>query len=376
MDTTTRRSEDMTTPRHGRQAGFSLSELMVALVITLIVSGAIYGMLANSQNSFRREPEVSDRQQNIRVAMQTIAHDVTNAGADVPAWMQVFSDRLGNGALPDGAGPTGPNGATDIIQFYSSDGNCPNLTVCGNGGGSSITTQQLIPGCFGLPGPVLLWTSKDNPAWPCGGGEPKCSSCSQVQWGCTPGNGANNACGNGQSNGGNGHTVFPHGQSNLNPPGGPNFCPDGLSAIGVSKYEIRVDTDGVPNLWHTNLADITVNGGNPNCSNPQFDATAGWGMVARGVEDLQVEYLTQDNYASGAWVQNPPHITNGNWGDVVRMVRVTLGARTIQGRLQGQTTATSNISGKTAIRGQLTQEITPRPALSFLASASPLPLYR
>ena len=49
-----------------QQRGFSLVELMVAMTVTLIVSGAIYGLLTSGSSAFRREPEVADRQQNIR----------------------------------------------------------------------------------------------------------------------------------------------------------------------------------------------------------------------------------------------------------------------------------------------------------------------
>ena len=55
----------MTAPTRD-QAGFSLIELMVAMVVTLIVTGAIYGLLAGGQSAFRREPQLADRQQNTR----------------------------------------------------------------------------------------------------------------------------------------------------------------------------------------------------------------------------------------------------------------------------------------------------------------------
>ena len=77
------------TMRHER--GFSLVELIVAMTVTLIVSSAIYGLLAAGGNAFRREPEVADRQQNIRAAMDLIARDVFGAGAAMPTFAQVFT---------------------------------------------------------------------------------------------------------------------------------------------------------------------------------------------------------------------------------------------------------------------------------------------
>jgi len=70
--------------RHAR--GFSLVELMVAMTVTLIVSGAMYGRLTSGSNAFRREPEIADRQQNIRAAMDLIARDVFSAGAALPTF--------------------------------------------------------------------------------------------------------------------------------------------------------------------------------------------------------------------------------------------------------------------------------------------------
>ena len=83
--------------------GFSLVELMVAMTVTLIVSGAIYGLLTSGSNAFRREPEIADRQQNIRAAMDLIARDVFSAGAALPTFAQVFTRADPDGACADGA---------------------------------------------------------------------------------------------------------------------------------------------------------------------------------------------------------------------------------------------------------------------------------
>src|SRR5207245_4605165 len=58
------------------ERGFSLLELLVAMVVTLIVTGAIYGLLASGQTAFRREPLLTERQQNIRAAMEMMQADV------------------------------------------------------------------------------------------------------------------------------------------------------------------------------------------------------------------------------------------------------------------------------------------------------------
>jgi hypothetical protein len=56
--------------------------------------------------------------------------------------------------------------------------------------------------------------------------------------------------------------------------------------------------------------------------------------VARGIEDLQVEYL-----GTGGWQNQPPVATTNDWDTLVRQVRITLSARATAPNLQGQTTA-------------------------------------
>jgi type IV pilus assembly protein PilW len=63
-----------------RQAGFSLVEMLVALTVSLLATGAIYQLVTAGQSAFRREPALADRQQNIRVAMDVISRDVLRAG--------------------------------------------------------------------------------------------------------------------------------------------------------------------------------------------------------------------------------------------------------------------------------------------------------
>ena len=78
-------------PVDERESGFSLAELLIAITITLTISGAIYGLLAQGQNAFRREPEISDRQQQIRIAMDLVQRDIVTAGMSMPDFVQAFT---------------------------------------------------------------------------------------------------------------------------------------------------------------------------------------------------------------------------------------------------------------------------------------------
>lgn len=63
------------------EAGYSLVELMVSSAIMLVVTGAIFALLDPSQGISQAQPEVSDMQQRVRVAVDTLYKDLVMAGA-------------------------------------------------------------------------------------------------------------------------------------------------------------------------------------------------------------------------------------------------------------------------------------------------------
>jgi prepilin-type N-terminal cleavage/methylation domain-containing protein len=63
-----------------QQKGFSLLELMVAIVIFLIVSGAIWGLLNVARIDRNRASRRTDVEKNARIAIQMIGRDALNAG--------------------------------------------------------------------------------------------------------------------------------------------------------------------------------------------------------------------------------------------------------------------------------------------------------
>jgi len=319
-----------------RDRGFSLVELMIALVVTLVVSGAIFGLLTGGKNAFRREPELSDRQQNIRIAMASINQDVARGGLNLPPFVQAFADAL------DGTGPAGANGpASDEIEILTLT-DCLQLSVCGPMSGTQVTTSEQLPQCMTLPSLVALWDANQ----------------AGVYWAEPPGAATTSSCPGTPGSGNlNGHATIPHGQSRfVNPPGGPGFNPLYMAQISVVRYRIQVDADGTPNLWRSAFGGEPVNG------------QSSWQLVARGIEDLQFSYLN-----AAGW-QNRPGIvacsmtpctapTQADYDRIIRQVRVTLQARAMGVNLQGQTTS---VAGGNAVRGQLQQEITPRAALIAL----------
>ena len=64
--------------------GFTLIEVMMALVLTLIISSAVFALLTRGQKSFRREPAVSALNQNVRSGLARISRDLVMAGYLAP----------------------------------------------------------------------------------------------------------------------------------------------------------------------------------------------------------------------------------------------------------------------------------------------------
>jgi prepilin-type N-terminal cleavage/methylation domain-containing protein len=348
----------------GTESGFSLVELMIAMTVTLIVSGAIYGLLTAGGDAFRREPELADRQQNIRAAMDLVSRDVFNAGASLPTFAQVFTIAdvpAGCGAL-DGCGVAGSMGPdpTDVVEMVSADEECPLQTVCSSGAvagqAGEFVTREGVPACMNLPGFALL---TDNTSFVL-----QVASASAATTQCTSGDARN----------GNVAlaaalapwpplAAFLPAASAPPPVGNVVFLYRGR----IVRYRIAPSTDPMdlgPALWRSETGRYQRDGtlvAEPG--EPGFAGTGGgspWEMVARGIEDLQVEYFA----GAGPWADAPPVVTNGDWNALVQRVRITLSARSSAANLAGQTTSAGGAPD--AVRGRLTTVVTPRQAFNEL----------
>jgi len=379
--------------------GFSLIELMMAMTITLIVSGAIYGLLASGGNAFRREPEVADRQQNIRIAMDLIARDIEAAGQGLPLVSQWFtnSDTPASAGVSagtpylNGSGPMGVLGPaaaasrgdgsenSDILEILIADQGCPSYTVCNPAGlngtaNGAVWTRELIPASACLLAPGTL-NSKGLVAVV----DPS-SRVFTIQPATllAPGNGPNSpAPGCGSTTNQNGRISVAAALAEW--PAAAAMTAAGnaqalLFTARVVRYVIAPSsdpTDSAPALWRSETGRYSPDGLTLQATPP----ASNWQMVARGIEDLQVEYLQE---AGGAvWANGPGRIppcaaascVKAELDQVVRRVRATLSARASAPLLQGQT-APAGGGGPNAVRGQLVSVITPRAAVLGLQSQS------
>ena len=77
-----------------RQNGFSLIELLVALGIFLLVTGAAFTLLGNSQQRYRTESQVLNAFQEARLGLDQIVRDVNDAGYPPPSFFQAAFPNL------------------------------------------------------------------------------------------------------------------------------------------------------------------------------------------------------------------------------------------------------------------------------------------
>ncbi len=365
-----------------RNAGFSLIELMIAMVVTLLVSGAVFGLMTAGQSAFRREPQLSDRQQSIRQAMAAIEEDAMRAGLNLPPFVQAFTDNL------DGVGPLGvmaANQNSDNLEMLIGDATCDISSVCQFGptsaGAPALFSVPSVSTCMqaNLPGLLAFFDgtgryvvqstrlSAAPPAMGCALGDPG-----------------------------------PHpNQLTLTAgrhPGSPAYLPAGVfTAAGVAsvqlvRYEIAPCGDLLPDgtlmpcLWRsaTGRFDLAGNNLGPAPGNPVGNGL--WQIVARGVDDMQVQYRNGNNLA-GAWAGRPgvvcdqgsatcssPANNPAAFNSIVRQVQVTLSARVAATDLPGEMRPVP--AAPQSVRGQLTGVFAPRAAMAALTKASPNPMWQ
>lgn len=351
--------------RTNPQAGFSLIELMIAMVVTVIITGAMFGLLTSGQSAFRTQPERTDRQQNMRMAMDVIMRDVQSAGVGMPNFVQAFARNLD--ARGPGNGPTGL--AWDELEILANTSGFGPEEACHTPGGGSSSEVRLKAGSsYVTGGPVMIFfwdgtytvmyvtdttTNKtganncdsgvDHSALNFNSGKGDPSGMNLAGGVCQP-----NAYGVG--NAGTGSLVLPE-------CGGKAPCCDVnfVTAGSVVHYRIQLDANNYPNLMRSE------NGG-------PFQ------MLARGIEDLQVQYVQAD----GTLNDNAPQVLDplavgapGAYNSLITQARVTLSARATTERLQG---ATTSASAGTALRGSLQSQASPRQALWTVTQESPAPV--
>jgi hypothetical protein len=131
----------------------------------------------------------------------------------------------------------------------------------------------------------------------------------------------------------------------------------------IVRYQIGPSADDtLPALWRSETGLYTAAGA---AAPAPGGAGSPWELVARGIEDLQIEY--RFGVPAPAWANRPPPSTTDDWSSLVREVRISLSARAGAPNLQGQTNAPN---APAAVRGQLVTVVAPRAAFNELQMGS------
>lgn len=139
-----------------QHAGFTLVELMVALVLGLIVVGGVISVLLSNQQSYRTNQALSQLQDNSRTAFELLARDIRQAGSTPCGNTEVTSILNGTAGTVwyqwvDGAGIQGVDNATTLVPALAAAAAQPAIVTRG----------------VGLVSPTMI-----TPAQPCGAGIP------------------------------------------------------------------------------------------------------------------------------------------------------------------------------------------------------------
>ena len=106
--------------RKSRTTGFSLVEVVVALLLTTIVMGAVFALLTQGLATPERESQRADVQAQARSALDLLTADILNAGANLPpefpsftSGLVIFDSALNSGRAIEIVGARGAEDAID-----------------------------------------------------------------------------------------------------------------------------------------------------------------------------------------------------------------------------------------------------------------------
>jgi len=118
--------------RRTPEGGFSLVEVMAALVILAIAMTAVFATFTSQQKSFTVQSRVAEMQQNLRQAVEYMSRDIRLAGYGIPDNVAIPNNVIAPGvtsirSLYPKDNTTGPD-QIYILYLFDMDGNQPSTT--------------------------------------------------------------------------------------------------------------------------------------------------------------------------------------------------------------------------------------------------------
>ena len=96
------------------EQGFSILEMLIALSITIGLTGTLFYFFKRAQDTFIVDSSKTDLNQNFRAALDLMARDVQAAGAGIPMFLGPIASKDGGGA---NANPS-LNPADSVLILY------------------------------------------------------------------------------------------------------------------------------------------------------------------------------------------------------------------------------------------------------------------
>jgi type IV pilus assembly protein PilW len=162
------------TRRHRSEAGFSLIELMTALLLSLMLMAATISVFVGNKRVYSATEGLGRIQENARIAFELMARDIREAGgnpcdvrmnivnvlADTTNWWATFGTGTDTGVFGyDNGGLTGSTAGTDAIQiqYFEDTGLVTSGGMVSDTGDlpvddtDSIAEQQILIACGFFP---------------------------------------------------------------------------------------------------------------------------------------------------------------------------------------------------------------------------------
>lgn len=125
------------------QRGFSLVELMIALVLGLLVIGGVTTVFLSNKQSYRSNEGLSEIQENSRIAFELMARDLRQAGLTGCGNLARVANVLRNGPNAGGTLAWWADFDNDAIHGYNRNVDDPALTEGAASGNRVATTDSI-----------------------------------------------------------------------------------------------------------------------------------------------------------------------------------------------------------------------------------------
>jgi type IV pilus assembly protein PilW len=134
----------------GNSKGFTLPELLVAMVVTAVITASVYSVYRSQQKSFLVQDQVAEMQQNLRAALHLMEREIRMAGYDPSGKLSAGIQSMNSANLRftqdihdgvDNDGDVGDPGEDITYLLFDQDGD-GDLDLCRSEDGGA--TVQLL----------------------------------------------------------------------------------------------------------------------------------------------------------------------------------------------------------------------------------------